>query len=193
MDQITHNLLCEIRSNSNSTSTILESILEVLESLNTNLNDNPVRLEAICALVDGVATTITPVIVVRDSQVINKFYIDYAGETITGAIDLNVSACECLKDCPNCNINGFDITNAINIDTKINYDDPSFTNAFTDITAPWTAQDLVNLLNSVSQPAPYAGTVWQVSPTNPNVIQVVSGATPTTINFINVPLNVSYQ
>lgn len=97
--------------------------------------------------------------------------------------------------------NGFNVVAAEGQDTKINLDDPGFTDAYTDIVGAWTAADLVTVLNAnaagavppvVPSGIDYSTTVWQLHPTLPTVVQVASGPVPTTLDFISLNISVPF-
>jgi hypothetical protein len=96
---------------------------------------------------------------------------------------------------PGPTISGFDVAVALGQDSKIDFNNPAFDDAFSEIGGAWVAADLVARLNdqvNFPAPSPYDTTVWQLHPTNPTVVQVASGPVPTTIDFVSLSISVPF-
>lgn len=91
---------------------VIISLLEkVLDAMNTNiaiLNDNPIPMPEVCAiLTDGTHAVVTPVNIIRDGQVVQTIYIDSHNKvvdvkTLTSSCDCPCSDCPDVKVCQTC-------------------------------------------------------------------------------------------
>lgn len=162
-----------------------------------------IALEELCVLVDGVPAAATPISIIDPilGAVINTIYLDEMGALIEGVVEVNPDPCSC--GCVNCteapSENVYQLEAFMQTeDTKYNLDDPTFTNAYGNVSAPWTATDLANSLNTEAANAvppmipsgiDYSTTIWAGDDTANNVY-VVSGPAPTTLDLVSIGISI---
>jgi len=168
---------------------------------------NTVKLDDVCANVDGLPMTVVPLVNIDTSAnaVSSVLYVDIMGNHIIGTV-VAANPCDC--DCLTCAdpivppvMQGFGVAAFVGSEnTKFNLDDDGSTgsfNAYGDVGLDnWTAIDLVNALNANSSAAipatipsgvDYSSTVFAVSPSNPDFIIVISGPIPAILTLASLP------
>lgn len=129
MKNINQSLLCQLQNNNSTGNVLLSSILDAINNMQSLLNDDHVKLESVCVLVDGIPAIATPVIRMRDGLPLGVTYVNDLGTLISGTVTQNPDPCTCLN-CVSCDksvcfrFDGFDNSHAIYQSTgsSINFD-----------------------------------------------------------------------
>lgn len=118
MNNIAQSLLCQLQNNASSSNTLLNSLLDAINNMQSLLNDDHVKLESVCVLVDGIPAIATPVIRMRDGLPLGVTYVNDLGTLISGTVTQNPDPCTCLN-CVSCDksvcfrFDGFDNSHSI--------------------------------------------------------------------------------